>query len=157
MFITINNEDLKKLESESKYSPRKRLNYNFHKNPDDLLQRMLHILNAGTYIQPHKHEDPDKREVFIVLKGKVAAVEYNDYGQVINHFILDHSKGNFGIEIPEKTWHSLIALEDNCVLYEVKDGPYSPEDDKHFAPWAPKENEPGCREYLQTTLKKIGY
>jgi len=132
-----------------------RKNFNFHKHPDDLLQRMLHAMNPGTYVQPHKHETSDKREVFILLEGKVAVVEFDDAGAISSFIILSHETGNFGVEIPERTWHMLIALEENSVVYEVKDGPYSPAHDKDFATWAPKEGEPECTEYLSNLRNQI--
>ena len=70
MLIPIHSDNLKKLKQQATYSPRLRKNYNFHKDPEDTLHRMLHAMNPGTYVQPHKHEDPDKREVFIILEGK---------------------------------------------------------------------------------------
>jgi hypothetical protein len=35
------------------------------------------------------------------------------------------------------------------VVYEVKTGPYAPNNDKSFAPWAPREGEPGVAAYLR--------
>jgi cupin fold WbuC family metalloprotein len=79
-------------------SARKRKNYNFHHSAKDPLHRMLHGMEPGTYVQPHKHEDPDKREAFIILKGKVAAIEYSDSGEITDYIILDPETGNFGVE-----------------------------------------------------------
>lgn len=56
---------LQKLSKEANVSPRKRKNYNFHETPEDSIQRMLNALHPDTYIRPHKHENPDKREVFV--------------------------------------------------------------------------------------------
>ena len=131
------------------------MNYNFHQQFDDPINRMLNAMNRGAYIQPHKHKDPDKREVFIILTGRVAVIEFNDEGSIVNHIILDHRQGNYGTEIPVGTWHSLIALKDGSVVYEVKDGPYSPSDDKNFAPWAPKEGSSGCTEFIKDIIAKL--
>ncbi len=155
MLKQITQQELNKLLEKANQSPRKRINYNFHSQADDPLQRMLHAMNTGTYVQPHKHEDPDKREVFLVLQGRATVVEFDDTGEIVKHVILDRNAGTLGVEIPERTWHTLLALEDNTVLYEVKDGPYSPIDDKNFAPWAPKEGAPECREYLNKLLAQV--
>ncbi len=136
-------------------SERKRTNYNFHKIASDLLQRMMNVMMPGTYVQPHKHEKPDKREVFIILKGKAVFFEFDDSGKIIDHIILDPEKESFGVEIGARKWHNLVPLEPS-VLYEVKDGPYNPANDKQFAPWAPKEGEPGCNEYNKNLLKQTG-
>jgi cupin fold WbuC family metalloprotein len=125
---------------------------------------MLNVMQPGTYLQPHKHHDPDKREAFILLTGRVAIIEFNDSGKITDHIILDRATGHFGVEIPINTWHTLIVLEENTIVYEVKDGPYLPIDDKNFAPWAPKEsdckkqNEVGanpCSDYINQLTKTL--
>jgi len=156
MLIAISDTLTTPLKEQAKLILRKRKNYNFHHQDSDTLQRMLHAMNPGTYVQPHKHENPDKREAFILLEGRVAVVEFEDGGEIINSMILDREKGIYGVEIPERTWHMLIALENDSVVYEVKDGPWSPSDDKHFAPWAPREGDRNSQIYLQNVIKRIG-
>jgi cupin fold WbuC family metalloprotein len=134
---------------------RKRTNFNFHKHANDTLQRMLNVLNLGTYIRPHKHEDPDKREAFILIQGRVAVIEFEDSGKPIQCVVLDHENKVFGCEIEPRVWHSIICLENNSVVYELKDGPYVPITDKNFAPWAPKEGSPGAEEYLQKLIYEL--
>jgi len=151
--------DFKLIESltiQARFDARKRKNLNFHASVADPMHRMLHSMEPGTYVQPHKHENPDKREAFIILKGKVAAVQYTDTGEVCDHLILDSSAGNYGVEFAPRTWHNLIALESGSVVYEVKDGPWNPADDKYFASWAPQEGDEGCEAYKQKILKEIG-
>lgn len=139
--MIIDNSLLKQLSDKAVKSVRKRTNYNFHKTNDDVLQRMLNILEPDSYVQPHKHENPDKREAFIILKGQLLVILFNDDGTIIEAHTLNRDKGVFGIEIPPRCFHTIIALEANTCVYEVKDGPYTPSDDKHFAPWAPSESE----------------
>lgn len=155
MLIHISQHELSTLKDQAKKSPRKRKNFNFHKEANDTLQRMMHAMNPGTYVQPHKHENPDKREAFIILEGKVAVVEFNETGEILSHLVLSRDLGNYGAEVPERTWHMLIALEENSVIYEVKDGPYSALDDKNFARWAPEEGSEGCRAYLNKLKKTL--
>ncbi|MBN1415766.1 MAG: WbuC family cupin fold metalloprotein [Bacteroidales bacterium] len=134
---------------------RKRKNHNFHRVFSDPMNRMLHAMEPETYVQPHKHEDPDKREVFVILKGRVVIVEFDDAGIITEYIILDPLTGNFGAEIQPRTWHCLIVLEKGSLVYEVKDGPYDPSDDKHFASWAPAEGDPGSEEYKRALLKQL--
>ena len=155
MLIPITENELSNLRQKANLSKRKRMNYNFHEQVDDRIQRMLNALNCGTYLQPHRHKDPDKREAFILLTGRVAVIEFDDAGNIVSHIILDHKQGNYGAELPVGTWHSLIALENGSVVYEVKDGPYSPIDDKNFAPWAPKEGTDGCNEFIKDIIRKL--
>lgn len=148
MIRKINTTTLLSVISEAKALPRKRKNFNYHPTFDDPINRMLNAVEPGSYVQPHKHESPDKREVFILLKGKLAVVFFDNSGNITDHVILDNIE-NFGVEIPPAQWHTIIALEPGTVVYEIKDGPYSPADDKNFASWAPKEGEAGCAGYLQ--------
>jgi len=113
-------------------------------------------MQPGTYLQPHKHENPDKREVFIALKGKFIALEFDDYGNITDSMVLDPTKGNYAAEVAERTYHSVICLEPDSVIYELKDGPYDPNDDKHFANWAPKEGEKECEEFINKILIDYG-
>ena len=155
MLIRIDKNLTDELVDTATKSERKRKNHNFHQTADDRLQRMLHAMNPGTYVQPHKHEDPDKREVFIVLTGSVYIILFTDDGSISEWMLLDSVSGNFGAEIPPRCWHTLIALEQGTVVYEVKDGPYLPIDDKNFAPWAPAEGDTDCESYQAELLHKI--
>jgi cupin fold WbuC family metalloprotein len=141
----------------AKSVPRTRMNHNFHRDNQDTLQRMLNAMEPFSYIQPHKHENPDKREVFLALRGRFIAIEFDEMGNITEHMILDPLIGNYGIEIPERTFHTVIALDPSTVAYEIKDGPYSPIDDKNFATWAPKEGSAGVADYLIGLLVKTGF
>lgn len=152
--IAINNELLFALSDEAASSKRKRKNYNFHKEPQARIQRMLNAMEPGTYVRPHKHEDPDKLEVFFCIKGRIAVIEWTDQGEIIRIEILDPLLGNYGVEVPARTWHSLVSLEAGSVAWEVKDGPYDPADDKHFAPWAPAEGDPDAEVWLNDLIRK---
>ena len=119
---------------------------------DDTLQRMINSMQPGTYLRPHKHEDPDKREVFIGLTGKFVVIEFDEVGNITDHMILDPSTMNYAAEIDARVYHSVICLEPNSTAYELKDGPYNPIDDKNFASWAPKEGDDNCKEFNQKLL-----
>lgn len=147
---------LDQLSQKAKQSPRVRTNYNYHTDFSDPINRMLNCFELGTYIRPHKHEDPDKREVFILLRGKLAVLEFADSGDIISTTILSHESGVLGIEVPAKVWHSIICLAEGTAVYELKDGPYEPLNDKNFASWAPAESDESCAEFLAALTKKAG-
>ena len=153
--ISINKDFVEKLSVIAKQKERKRTNHNFHSEGTDPLQRMLNALEPDSYVQPHKHENPDKREVFIILTGKLAVLEFNDNGEISGFVILSTETGNYAVEIPERTWHTIIALEPGTVVYEVKDGPYDPLIDKNFAKWAPEEGSAHVTEYMNSLVKKL--
>jgi cupin fold WbuC family metalloprotein len=150
----INKQIINNVSTQAKSSSRKRMIYNLHDSLDERVHRMLNAMELGTYIQPHKHENPDKTEAFVILKGKVLVIIFDDFGEIMEFMLLSAKDDNFGIEIPPKVWHSLISMEDGSVIFEVKDGPYSVVNDKNFAPWAPKEGDANCTEYINYILRK---
>ncbi|MDQ1253861.1 MAG: hypothetical protein QG646_3059 [Euryarchaeota archaeon] len=151
--IEINYDLLDYVSRKAKESTRKRTNYNFHKSYDECVQRFLNAVEPGSYIRPHKHTDSNKIEIFLILRGKVLIVEFNDEGKIINHTVLNFESGIKGVELPPNTWHSLIALEENSVLYEIKIGPYIMETDKVFASWAPEEKTIEANKFINKILK----
>jgi len=151
MVKKITNHLLNEIIEEAKHSVRKRKNFNYHTSFDDPVNRLLNAIEPGSYVQPHKHENPDKREVFLLLKGKLAVIFFNDKGKITDHVVLDGMK-NYAVEIPPSVWHTIISLECGTIAYEVKDGPYSPTNDKNFADWAPKEGDEECERYLNTII-----
>jgi cupin fold WbuC family metalloprotein len=150
----INNSKILNLIAEARQSERKRKNFNYHQSFEDPINRMLNAIEPGSYVQPHKHEKPDKREVFLLLKGKLAVVFFDNSGNITGHIILDN-KENYGVEIAPAEWHTIIALESGTIVYEIKDGPYSVADDKNFAPWAPKEGDKDCLQFLNQIIQHL--
>ncbi len=155
MILKIDDNFISSVSEKAKASPRGRMNYNFHKVYDAKLQRLLNAMEPGTYIQPHKHENPDKFEIFFALRGRIVIVEFDEDGNITDHLILDSQNGNYGVEIPERTYHTLIALDEGSVAYEIKEGPFDPAAAKNFAPWAPSEGDPAVEDYLKGILKKL--
>ncbi|HPE34700.1 MAG TPA: WbuC family cupin fold metalloprotein [Bacteroidales bacterium] len=154
--IKIDDDLLDQISAKAKSVKRLRMNYNFHPDYDDPINRMVNAMEPGTYLQPHKHENPDRFEVFLVLRGRFAVITFDEQGNIKDHFILDARDGKYGVEIPEKTYHTLLSLESGSVAYEIKAGPYSPLTAKNFAPWAPAEGNPAVETYMKSLLKLIG-
>lgn len=151
----VSNQILKGLKEQAIKSPRKRAIKNYHPYAADPLQRMVNYMLGDTYVQPHKHEKPDKREMFVILEGRLLVIEFAPDGAINNHQVLDPSEGNYGAEIMPGIWHTLIPLSSYVVVFEVKDGPYNPEEDKHFAPWAPGENDAHRFAYNQEIIRLL--
>jgi len=137
-------------------SGRLRTNYNFHKEHSDRFQRLLNAAEPGTYIRPHKHDNPEKVEAFIVLRGSVVVVEFDDAGAIVDHALLCRDHGIAAVELAAGAWHSFICLESGTVLYEAKPGPYDETADKHFASWAPAEGALDGQAFNQGVLAKLG-
>jgi cupin fold WbuC family metalloprotein len=153
--MKITDEIINKTSDKAKTSERNRCNYNFHKSYGDPIQRFLNAVEPNSYLRPHKHEDPDKTEIFLSLKGRVLIVEFDDNGSITDHFILDLQDGKIGVEIPPKTWHSFIALQEGSVLYEIKEGPFVQGAGMIFAEWAPEEGTKAAREFNDKILKEL--
>jgi cupin fold WbuC family metalloprotein len=115
---------LKQLSKKAKESPRKRHILNFHKSAEEPIHRMLNALEPETYVRPHKHQNPDKTESFIILKGSVLVLIFNDDGTIKEKIVLKGDQESYGVEIYPFEWHSLISLEEGTVIFETKNGPY---------------------------------
>ncbi len=147
--------DLTSTEKEAREGERGRAMFRLHTQDSDPLHRMVNIMTPRTYVPPHKHENPDKREVFVCLRGKVAVIEFNEQGTVLTHRILTPQGPTFAVEIPPRTWHTFVCLEDPTYLFEVKDGPWDPATDKHSANgWAPREDDRTAGEQFNLKLIK---
>jgi cupin fold WbuC family metalloprotein len=126
--------------------PRKRVQFNFHEH-EDPVQRMLNAITPGSYVTPHKHENPDKVELIAPLVGKAAMFQYDDAGQITEMHIMSPDDAVRGVDIPPRTYHNFVALTP-CVVLEIIQGPYRAETHKKFAPFAPLEGSPECAAYL---------
>ncbi len=153
--IKIDQNLLDEMIVKSRLAKRGRAHFTFHKSDDDTMQRMLNAMQPGTYLQPHKHENPDKREVFLVLTGKFLVVEFDENGKITDHMILDAQSNFHAAEIAERVIHTVICLAPDSIAYELKDGPYDQVDDKNFAVWAPKEGDDGCDDFMNNILMEL--
>jgi len=152
--IKITNRLISEVSKKAKKSKRKRSNYNFHRDYNDGIQRFLNAAEKGSYLRPHQHSLPDKWEAFILIKGRALILEFDHRGKIRDQVILDARRGCPGAEIPPKTWHSFIPLQNGTVLYEIARGPYTATE-KIFAPWAPEEGTRAAEEFNRKILKKL--
>lgn len=134
-------------------SERQRTNHNFHQSFEENPNRFLNVMVKGTYVTPHRHTTPPKSESFVVLRGQLLFITFDDLGGLQTVTRLG-SDDNYGIDIAPGIWHSIIVESDTAICFEVKPGPYAPASDKDFAPWAPREGEPGCDEHAAKLLAR---
>ena len=136
----INEALLNETTGRAKQSPRLRMNYNFHEHLDDPVNRLLNALEPGTYLRPHRHLNPKKDEIFLLLRGRIAVFLFDNKGEITQTQILDPKEGVYGAEIKAGTWHGLLA-------------PLAPE---NFAPWSPApEDTKGVAKYMELLGKAI--
>ena len=88
------------ISSETKATPRLRMNYNFHQSLEDKCHRMLNAVEPGTVVPIHRH--PTKDESFVILRGKVRVTTHNDDGSIIEDVVLSQESGNYGVDIPKE-------------------------------------------------------
>lgn len=121
--MIINNELLDKVTSEAEASPRLRMNFNLHESLDAKAQRLINVLLPGTVLPIHRHTHT--AETYVLLRGKMFVVFYNDLGAQTERHLLCPETGNYGVHIPKGQWHGIEVIEPSAI-FEVKDGPYLP-------------------------------
>lgn len=108
----------------AKSSERLRMNHNFHDALNAPCQRMLNALEPGTFVPIHRHKHT--AETYILLRGKLKIFFYNEEKVIVEEEVLDQSYGCYGVHIPAGVWHSMEVLESGTIIFETKDGPYTP-------------------------------
>jgi len=130
-------------------SPRRRIIQPLHRSEGATLHRMFNAVQPDSYIPPHRHLDPPKAESWIVLRGALAFFTFDDGGAISECLEIRAGGEVFGVDLEPGVYHTFFALEPDTVVYEVKDGPYSPATDKAFPEWAPREGTPEASGYLE--------
>jgi cupin fold WbuC family metalloprotein len=148
MITLIDDKLLDEVCAEAAASPRRRKNRNFHPRDEHPGHRLLNALMADTYIPPHRHLDANKDETYVVLRGLLGLVLFDDAGKMVRHVKVGAGGQAIGVDVPHGAWHTAIALQDNTVFLEAKAGPYLPLTAEEKAAWAPAENSAGAAAYL---------
>jgi len=133
----------------ARLSPRLRMNHNFHESLDDPVNRLINAMEPDTYLRPHRHQNPDKDEIFLLLRGKAVLFLFDDRGTVAEWVMLDPKAGMYGGEVPCNVWHTLLILETGSVVYEIKKGPFTPLSPENMASWSPEaEDTAGVKKFM---------
>ena len=104
-------------------APRGRINHNFHPDLAANPHRFLNAWTRGSYAAPHRHLLVPKPESFVVLRGELALFVFDDAGAITEKHVLGRD-GLFGIDLAPGLWHTVIAVTETAVCFEVKAGPY---------------------------------
>ena len=135
------------LSAEARSRPRHRANGNLHAM-EDPVHRLLNAVEPGTYIRPHRHLHPPKDETYLVVRGALGLVLFDASGAVAATRRLSVAAGEaFGVDLPAGVLHTVVALEEGTVFFEVKAGPYVPPAGDDVPAWAPAEGEPAGTAY----------
>lgn len=87
-------------------------------------QIMLNAMEPGTIVPIGRHMTT--AETFVVLRGSLKILFYDDDKNIIMKEILDPEKGSYGVSIPKGQWHQVEVLEPHTVIFESREGPYAP-------------------------------
>ena len=121
--MIIDNKLLDEITTKASESPRLRMNFNLHDSLDAKAQRLINVLLPGTELPIHRHRHT--AETYILLRGLMNVVFYDDKAQPIATYTLNPLTGNYGVQIPAGQWHTVEIIEPSAI-FEVKDGPYTP-------------------------------
>lgn len=119
--MLIDTQILDSVSAQAAQEPKLRKIHPLHHTPEANSQRMLHAMEPGVQMPIHRHRHMDQS--YIILRGRIRVMFYNDEGDITQDFILCNAEGKYGLNIPMGQWHSLEVQEPNSVLFEANDGP----------------------------------
>jgi cupin fold WbuC family metalloprotein len=135
---------LSELARAAQESPRRRANLNLHETLTDPIQRLAIAMEPDTLIRPHRH--PQTWELLIPLRGRFIVLYFDDAGVITYRAVLGDEVSV--LETPAGQWHAVLSLDEGGVIFEVKQGPYTPISNGDFAPWGSAEGEPQAHALL---------
>jgi cupin fold WbuC family metalloprotein len=150
----IDASQMERASREARASERGRAILRFHDHPEPT-QRMLNAVEPASYVRPHRHERPDKTEVFLVLAGRACLCRWSDAGELVEALEVSADGPCRGVEIPPRVWHSMVALEPGTVLFEFNEGPFATATHKVFADWAPAEGSDEGRAFHERLRARL--
>jgi cupin fold WbuC family metalloprotein len=141
--------DLADLGQRAAAAPRRRLHRNLHASAAEPCQRLINAMLPDSYIRPHRHADYVTNECLLALRGRFLLIQFDEAGAIVAALRLGGPNADVVVaEVAPASWHTVVALEDGCVLFETKSGPYDADAAKTFAPWAPAEGAGDAPAYL---------
>ncbi|MGY5452404.1 WbuC family cupin fold metalloprotein [Agarivorans sp. MS3-6] len=152
MLKIISDKDFSTFSDNAKAAPRQRSHHNVHDSLDANVQRLFIATEPDTYMRPHRHSEAHKWELFLVLKGQLDLLIFNDEGQLTQRHSLSPAT-NRAIEIPPNTWHGYACMQTGTVGLEIKEGAYVPTPKEDFAPWSPAEGDEEADQYREWMRK----
>lgn len=138
---------LDQLTGHARDSQRLRRNLNIHPGDDYCCHRLFNAIEPASYIRPHRHLDPAKDETFVIIRGQLGVISFDDSGTVRGKTLLS-LQDVIAVDVPHGTFHSAVSLAPGTIFLEVKGGPYRPLEAHEAAPWAPEEASPTAPDYL---------
>lgn len=142
MLVVIDQSNLIKLKEEAKQSPRLTHRICLHDDTNHPTQEMIICAYRGCYFIPHKHP-VGRSESYSVLEGQMSVHFFNEYGQVVDHIILEERGGKhpFIYRLKEPLYHFVQPCTELVIYHEIFTGPWSKNKAVIQAPFAPPEGD----------------
>jgi cupin fold WbuC family metalloprotein len=145
----IDQTQLDQLSAQAQENPRLRKNLNIHPSDDFCCHRLFNAIEPGSYIPPHRHLDPAKDETFVIIRGRLGVIIFDDGGRMVTTALLSAGGEVIAADIPHGAFHTAVSLEPGTIFFEAKAGPYRPLTDQEKALWAPQDGTPEATIYLE--------
>lgn len=148
--------------AEAGASPRLRQHRNVHTDYADPCQRVFNAITTRSYLVPHRHGLSPRDETMLAVRGRLALVVFDEAGEVVEvvRFGAQGGEGGSdlaaGVLVPAGSWHTVLALDDDAILFETKAGPFDPAAPKEPAPWAPAEGTEEAGAYFARLRALVG-
>ena len=157
--MVVTNTDIDQLSEIARSNYRSRENLNIHSSYNEKCQRFFNAIEPNSYIRPHRHSQSEGGETLLAVRGGFVLVIFKDEGEFDKvHFFgvgANFQTDSLCVTIPDRIWHTVLAIYPGSVLFEVKTGPFVVSCSKELAPWAPlEESEEGVL-YHKNLLHKV--
>lgn len=122
--LSINSDLVAEMHERAAQNERKRINLDLRTSAADTSQRMLNVLEVGTQVPIHRHEETT--ETVICIEGRLVEMFYEKDGEdfcEVARVELCPREGKYGVQIPQGVWHTIEVLEPSAI-FEAKDGAY---------------------------------
>jgi cupin fold WbuC family metalloprotein len=128
---------LEELTTKAVASERRRVHYNIHSGPADLVQRFIVVALRDSYFRPHRHAV--RAELALVLEGELDVVTFDESGRLTARYGIGRGAANLAYETLPASWHTIVVKSASTAFLEIKEGPYDPASASQYAAWAPAE------------------
>lgn len=122
--MRIDQELLDSLTAKAKQSERLRMNMDMRTSQDDASQRMLNAMEPETVLPIHRHRF--STETVVMVRGSLKEIFYNNQGEITDTILMQAGGACPALQIPAGQWHTVEVLESGTVIFEAKDGAYTP-------------------------------
>ena len=151
----INRQTLDQLTELARTNPRLRKNWNIHPHDDFPAHRLLNAIEPDSYIRPHRHLDPTKDETFLIVRGRLGVLLFDEAGGITEAVLLDAAGSTLGVDVPAGVYHTAVSLAPGTIFFEAKAGPYQPLAEAEKPAWAPEDGAPEAAGYLAMLKKSL--